>query len=304
MRFRIRPAAAVAALGVLLVIMLGCSDQPGTRQTRTTTPPASAATGEPVTGQSTPGKPAPPATRSGPAPLTLVAIGDSIPYNSPGDCVGCTSFVDRYGRALERATGRDVMVKNLSGHNGLTLPMLLEELPDLEPELANADAIIVAASHNSILLNEPAPCGTRYDGATGTFEDWTKVTRACAKQSAARFRDGYDQLHATIASWRSGKPTLLLTVNKYNDWLGDPQLSDGQERRTIWVHDAWNEMICTSAEQHGFLCADIYHAFNGRSGDRFADQLLTFDRTHPSDEGNALIARVLVKEGFGSFESK
>jgi hypothetical protein len=34
--------------------------------------------------------------------LYLVAIGDSIPNNSPQDCPGCTGFVDRYAKAVER----------------------------------------------------------------------------------------------------------------------------------------------------------------------------------------------------------
>lgn len=40
--------------------------------------------------------------------LRLVAIGDSIPFNSPNDCVGCTGFVDQYAAALGKATGRAV----------------------------------------------------------------------------------------------------------------------------------------------------------------------------------------------------
>ena len=60
--------------------------------------------------------------------LSLVVIGDSIPYNDTGDCPGCTGFVDRYADALAKATGREVETSNLSQHNGLTLPMLMDEL--------------------------------------------------------------------------------------------------------------------------------------------------------------------------------
>ena len=31
--------------------------------------------------------------------------GDSIPYNSPDDCPGCTGFVDQYAKAVQKATG-------------------------------------------------------------------------------------------------------------------------------------------------------------------------------------------------------
>ncbi len=60
--------------------------------------------------------------------LHLVAIGDSIPYNSPQDCPGCTGFADRYANAAEKATRQPVAVDNLSQHNNLTLPGLLREL--------------------------------------------------------------------------------------------------------------------------------------------------------------------------------
>ncbi len=60
--------------------------------------------------------------------LSLVVIGDSIPYNSSADCPGCTGFVERYADALAEATGRKVETSNLSQHNGLTLPMLMDRV--------------------------------------------------------------------------------------------------------------------------------------------------------------------------------
>ena len=53
-----------------------------------------------------------------------------------------------------------------------------------------------------------------------------------------------------------------------------------------------------SAEEHGFGCADIYHAFNGRDGTKPSADLLSADYTHPSDQGNARIARILIAQGF------
>lgn len=236
----------------------------------------------------------------GERPLSLVAIGDSIPYNSPDDCPGCTGFVDRYADALAKATGRTVETTNWSEHNGLTLPMLLDELDFDKDQLSGADAIIVGIAHNSIALNSDDPCGTAFDEATSSLEDWSKVTRHCAVSSAAHYRPQYDKLFATIASWRDGKPTILRAIDKYNDWNGweDAHLTPDQVRRTVVMHDAWNRMLCASAQRHGFACADIYHAFNGPDGTRPSGDLLASDYTHPSDRGNARIAQVLVAEGF------
>ena len=61
-------------------------------------------------------------------------------------------------------------------------------------------------------------------------------------------------------------------------------------------------MLCRSAERHGFACADIYHAFNGPDGTKASGSLLAEDYTHPSNQGNARIARVLAAQGFDSLQ--
>jgi hypothetical protein len=176
----------------------------------------------------------------------------------------------------------------------------MSQLASLEAPLSQADAIIVAIAHNSIVLNEDAPCGTPFDEATSTLQDWRRVTQECATESARGYQDQFDELYSTIASWREGHPTLLITLNKYNDWIGwpDANLTADQERRTTMVHDTWNEMICAAAERHGFACADVSAAFNGPKGDKPAGDLLAADYTHPSDRGNALITTVLANLGF------
>jgi len=232
--------------------------------------------------------------------LSLVVIGDSIPYNDPFDCPGCLGFVDRYADALATATGLEVTTSNLSQHNSLTLPMLMDELEDFKDPLSSADAIIVGIAHNSFALNGDQPCGTTFNEETNTMEDWSKVTPQCAVSSAAEYRPQYDELFDSIALWRKGKPTLLRTIDKYNDWNGweAAHLTPSQVHRTVIMHDAWNRMLCESAERHGFGCADIYHALNGKDGPKPSGDLLAEDYTHPSQAGNERIARVLIAQGF------
>jgi hypothetical protein len=57
-------------------------------------------------------------------------------------------------------------------------------------------------------------------------------------------------------------------------------------------------MLCRTAEQHGFGCADIYHAFNGSDGSKVSGDLLAKDYIHMSDKGNAKAAEALVKLGY------
>src|SRR5215203_2020046 len=133
------------------------------------------------------------------APLSLVVIGDSVPYNSQEDCPNCRGFVTRYADALAKATGRPVTSKNRSTHTGLTLPELVKDLPELQGELRTADAIIVGIAHNSFPLNDEAPCGSPVDPATGAITNWSAVDAACAERATTKYRPVYDELFSTVA---------------------------------------------------------------------------------------------------------
>jgi lysophospholipase L1-like esterase len=246
---------------------------------------------------------APPSTQStapSSQPLSLVVIGDSIPDNAGNFCLGCTGFPAQYAEALSKATHRDVTTDNLSEHNSLTLPMLLSELPTFKNQLSSADAILVGIAHNSIALNADRPCGTRIVRSGTTFEDWSKVNAGCARRTTAHYRPLYDRLFSTIATWRQGRPTVLRTIDKYNDWTGwkPAHLTHSQVSTVVMFHRLWNRMLCSSARAHGFRCADINRAFNGPHGDRPSGDLLGPDYTHPSQKGNDLIARTLIGQGF------
>jgi lysophospholipase L1-like esterase len=234
---------------------------------------------------------------AGPAGLSLVAIGDSIPYNSPGDCPGCTGFVDQYAKAVEKATGKHVTVQNLSQHTSLTLPQLLDELGSFKQPLSAADVILVGIAHNSFELNADAPCGRPVINQTPV---WSVVDARCATKSAAKYQPMYQKLYSQIAAWRNGKPTILRTINRYNDWIGfaGAHLTHAQDLKTKTMLDPWDKMLCSTATANGFACADIYHAFNGPAGTKAAAGLLGPDYTHPSQRGNDTIESVLEALGY------
>lgn len=234
------------------------------------------------------------------SPLRLVAVGDSIFFNSPNDCPGCTSAVTQYAQALEAAADRDVRVQNLSQHNGLQLAGLLDELKGdatRKDALASADVILVGIAHNDAPMNrDDDPC----DGAGGDSPDWSKFTDECIAADIAAYTPRYDKAFAQIAAMRAGKPTILRTINRYNDWIGWPghDLSAEGIAATTAVVRAWNDMLCGAAQAHGFVCADISAEFNGEDGREPAGALLAPDYTHPSQRGNDVIARVLIDLGF------
>jgi lysophospholipase L1-like esterase len=247
--------------------------------------------------------PVPTASPSGPAPWSLVAVGDSIPFNSSRDCPLCTGFVDRYAEAITAATGHPVKVQNLSQHTGLQIDDLLQTVgnnPNWQKALANADIIVVGIAHNDVAWGrDDDPC----DGPTPDQPDWSKFNPTCAAAAAEIFRPKFESVYAQIVALRGGKPTIFRTINRYNDWAGTIN-SDGSHvppeatNATRDVLDAWSSMVCKAAQANSFTCADIYHAFNGPDGLTFSGDLLAKDNTHPSDKGNEVIARVLTDLGY------
>ena len=237
-----------------------------------------------------------------PTPWSLVAVGDSIAVNSSMVCPGCIGFVDRYADAIVEATGHPVKVSNRS-QPMLRVDALLEELKadaSRRDALANADIIIVSIAFNDTpWLRSDDPC----DGPNGNKPDWPKYNTTCAAAAAEIFRPKFESVYAQIVALREGKPTIFRTINRYNDWIGwigeagetnPPEATDA----TRVVLDAWSTMVCETAQENGFTCADIYHTFNGPDGLTPSGDLLAKDYTHPSDKGNEVIARVLADLGY------
>jgi lysophospholipase L1-like esterase len=235
-------------------------------------------------------------------PWSFVAVGDSIAYNSSMVCPGCSGFVDRYADAIFEATGHPVEVRNLS-QPMLQVDALLEELKtdaSRRDALANADIIIVSIAFNDTpWLRSDDPC----DGPNGNKPDWSKYNSTCAAAAAEIFRPKFESVYAQIVALREGKPTIFRTINRYNDWIGwigetgetnPPEATNA----TRVVLDAWSAMVCETAQDNGFTCADIYHTFNGAAGLTPSGDLLGKDYTHPSDKGNEIIARVLTDLGY------
>jgi lysophospholipase L1-like esterase len=240
-----------------------------------------------------------PTTSPTPAPWSLVVVGDSIAFNSSQDCPGCTGFVDRYAEAITEETGHPVEVQNLSRHDGLQIDGLLLDLNTDDfsfrrEALVNADIIIVNIAHNDVAWGrDDDPC----DGPTGENPDWSKFDATCATAAAEIFRPKFESLYAQIVAMRVGKPTIFLTINRYNDWIGS-EVPPEAIQATHAVVEAWSAMVCKAAASNDFNCADIYHTFNGADGLKGAADLLAKDFTHPSDKGNEVIAQALTELGF------
>lgn len=275
------------AVALVLLLLGACGSDSDAGPGATDGSPTSSAPTDPATTSEAPD-----------AGLTLLVIGDSIPFNAPEDCPGCTAFADIYAQELGQATGQTVEVQNYSDHTGLTVERLLQEMSPLRQYIADADAIVIGIAHNSFELATDRPCGRPVTDEG--LPQWDAVDAGCAADSAAASRALYDRLYSRVAALRGDNPTILRTLNRYNDWIGwpDGNLTPADDRRTAAMMDAWNAMLCESAERHGFACADVYRAFNGPDGLRPSGGLLADDYTHPSQRGNDIIAEVLTDLGF------
>ena len=218
-----------------------------------------------------------------PALWSLAVVGDSIPFNNPKDCPGCTGVAARYAAAIEGATGREVMLTNLSEYTGLRVEGLLAELRSdtaRRRAIAGADVVLITIAHNNVVC-----------------PDWD-LDRATCATLAEQYRGTYAQVFAAVVALRAGRATAFRTINRYNDVTG-PGTTDGEAAGSKLILDAWNEMVCGEATAHGFLCADLYHAFNGPDGLTPSGDLLAKDYTHPSDLGNERITDVLAALAYG-----
>ena len=102
-----------------------------------------------------------------PAPWSLVVVSDSIAYNSPLHCSGCTGFVERYAAAATEATGHPVTVQNFSTL-GIGVAGLLDQLETYE-------------SRRTALYLPPGSSVT-----TGENCDWSSRPRSETPSSSSR----------------------------------------------------------------------------------------------------------------------
>jgi lysophospholipase L1-like esterase len=246
------------------------------------------------------GTQAPQATATLPAELVLAAFGDSIAAEGIESCPGCVTFVDRYGDALAAATGRSVDVRN-SARPSLRVAQLLADLQAnsaLADAAASADAIVVAIGTSDAPWNlTDDVC----DGPATGIEPvpWGDYSDECIESHVEGLRPMVDEIFQRIAESRGGSPTILRAINLYNDWIGfDPDFPPEGVERSVAYNLAWNEMLCETAAENGFECADVGQAFNGSDGRTASGDLLASDYIHPSDAGHQRIAEVLIDLGY------
>ena len=186
-----------------------------------------------------------------------------------------------------------MQVHNITMHNGLTSPGLLDDLrqgvrlgragEDVREAIAAADIVSVTIGFNDSTMSD----ATRLEAFSSEY---------------ARTLDG---ILTEIDVLRGGKPTAVRVTQIYNNGIGPtPDLDpDGPGTGVaIWkpITEAQNKVVCAVAKAHGAVCVDIYHAFNGPDGlsSPAAAGYLAPDQVHPSQLGQDIIAAALANAGY------
>jgi lysophospholipase L1-like esterase len=232
-------------------------------------------------------------------PLTLVALGDSIPYGQ--DCGGCTGYVTLYARAASRALGVPVRVTNLAEHNNLDSARLLAQVrhsSSMRAALRGADIVTLQIGHNDTpWASSTDPCDGAQSDVDG-HEQWDSYGGACLAPITAKLRANVTGILSEVKRLRGGKPTAIRVANFHNDVMNDSTVAEKAYAPSKTVDDALNKAICGAAAAAKVPCADVYHAFNGPSGDRFDGPYVSSDHVHPNQKGHALIGSLLMRFGY------
>jgi lysophospholipase L1-like esterase len=302
------PVTLLVLSGLLMACSTADSTAATVRSTTTSVSPVSSATATPTTAQSG---------------LSLLVLGDSIAIPRMG-CGSCVGFDEQYRSFLEKATGHTVVLHNEARPNAqiADLQSLLDGDAAIQSRVAAADVIVVSIGYNDGPPWAPdRPCHPK-EGKVDTdllvmLRDFTDQ---CMQATNESFRGEFDDVYATIEQLSKGRAQLRIDLGNFNNALGNPG-GDGT-LPPVWAGadapgfphadlpkalanmntaiSGYNKVECETATAHGFVCAGLWHAFNGPDGTgSLAAYVNPRDFVHPSVEGQQRIAELLEKVPLG-----
>jgi lysophospholipase L1-like esterase len=218
-----------------------------------------------------------------------VALGGSIAAGA-GSPYG-TSYVDYYKDLIEEDTGTTVDVLDLSIGEGGTTQLVLDQLadPSTVEALEDAEIVTMEIGGNDLIAGDEPYFAGECEGL------------ACYKGPERTFEKNYEEIVTRISSL-VGDDTILRSVTFYNQLVGDPDGFGGPGfvKISTQVTEIMNAATCRISEAAGWVCVDVYPAFNGKDGKEspLKKGLLASDNTHPSEKGHRLIASLLQEAGY------
>jgi lysophospholipase L1-like esterase len=212
-------------------------------------------------------------------PLSVVALGDSVPS---GAACGCTPFpqlsasllaapgtgeVPTADDAVDGATSTDVLSAVMTDH-------------EVQADIAAADVVEIEVGANDV----------EYSDACGAAVDCYQPTVPTVEQNV---RDIVAEVHALTR----GHPALVVLLDYWSVWLGGTYAAaQGQAYvdAATGVTGQVNAVIRQVAAATGSTYVDVRAAFKGPDYSSDETRYLAADGDHPNARGHALIAQAVV----------
>ena len=241
--------------------------------------------------------------------LRLVILGDSIAVPEVG-CGACIGFDEQYAAYLETQAARPVDLRNeaVPGDRIVSLKSLLDTNTAVQAKVAKADIVVVSIGYNNGPPWDPDdPCHVPLvERDADLIPEILAMTPECITETIDKYRVELDAVYGRIEALAAGRPQVRITFGVFDNIRdnpgGDgtlPQVSpeDMQPAFELFVSifDRWNAMDCEVATAHGFVCADLRHAFNGPDGNGSVEPYTAPDWVHPNEAGQSVMAKLLER---------
>jgi lysophospholipase L1-like esterase len=225
---------------------------------------------------------------STPTSIHVVALGDSD-ATGIGDSSG-RGWVGRYADLLHQARKAKVAVDNRA-REGLTSAQLIGAIKtdhELQAGIAKADVVLIGLGGADL---NPGDDALSLRSCRG---------HACYRGILKQFETNLAQI--VDAAHELAPSALLRAMSLPNSYPGGGEVIPSFITADVsrFQATAERDIVCRVLEQAGGRCADVVRAFNGAAanGDAYQKGLMTKDPCcYPSDEGQQLIARLLVDTG-------
>jgi lysophospholipase L1-like esterase len=242
-------------------------------------------------------------------PLSILVLGDSIAVPEVG-CGACIGFDKQYAAYLETRTGRAIDLRNeaVPGDRIESLKSLLDTNTTVQAEIAKADIVVVSIGYNNGPPWDPDdPCHVQEVATDADLIPAILAMRPeCITDTIDKYRGELDAVYGRIEALAAGRSQVRVTFGVFDNIRDNPgrdgtlpQVSpeDMQPALELFesIFDRWNDMDCEVATAHGFVCADLRHAFNGPDGDRSVGPYTAPDWVHPNAAGQAVMAKLLER---------
>ncbi|MEW5978313.1 MAG: GDSL-type esterase/lipase family protein [Acidobacteriota bacterium] len=235
--------------------------------------------------------------------ITYTALGDSLAWGAFAP-IG-QGYVPLYRSYVAQDTGRSVFLYNLGapGWSTTDLRYALERRLLFQLLVWKSEVVTVNIGGNDLRAARSSYKNQTCGGADN---------QDCLRAAVATFRQNWDAIIGRILWLRGSRPTIIRTLDIYNPYIGEDQVSD------TWIEsptnlddlavlkpylDSVNAYIAGTTARFGrpIPNAPVYESFNGPSGLENPRDLglISFDGFHANRAGHALMASLLRALGYG-----